>query len=103
MSMYEGEAYMSLGKKLRHLRTEKNLTQKQLAKKVDVSLKTISRYEVGETKPRYRKTYDKIAGVLDSTYDYLVADEEEFILNEKSSTAQQVQGMQKRWFKELSV
>ena len=74
MSMYEGEAYMSLGKKLRHLRTEKNLTQKQLAKKVDVSLKTISRYEVGETKPRYRKTYDKIAQVLDSTYDYLVAE-----------------------------
>ncbi len=50
---------MSFESKLRKLRENKNLTQEELAKLVGVSLKTISRYEMGESKPRYRKIYDK--------------------------------------------
>lgn len=72
---------MSFGKKVRELREIKGLTQEELANKIGVSLKTISRYESGESKPRYRKVYDKLAEVLDTSHDYLVTDEENFILN----------------------
>ena len=72
---------MSFESKLRKLRENKNLTQEELAKLVGVSLKTISRYEMGESKPRYRKIYDKLAEVLDTSHDYLVTDEENFILD----------------------
>ena len=57
------------------------MTQEELAKKCEVSTKTISRYELGESKPRYRKTYDLLAKVLETSHDYLVTDEEDFIIN----------------------
>ena len=52
-----------------------------MANYCQVSLKTISRYESGQSKPRYRKTYDALAEALDTTHDYLVTDEEDFILS----------------------
>ena len=72
---------MSFGKKLRDLREAKNLTQQELANQVGVSLKTISLYETNESHPRYRKIYDKLAELLDTTHDYLVTDEDDFVLN----------------------
>lgn len=72
---------MSFASKLKNLREIKNLTQEELAKKVGVSLKTISRYESGQSKPRYRKTYDNLAEVLNTSHDYLVTDEDSFILS----------------------
>ncbi|EEI86607.1 DNA-binding helix-turn-helix protein [Anaerococcus lactolyticus ATCC 51172] len=71
---------MSFASKLKSLREEKKLTQGELAEKVNVSLKTISRYELGISKPRYRKTYDLLADALNTSHDYLVTDEEDFIL-----------------------
>lgn len=72
---------MAFAEKLKDLREGKNLTQDELAKLCDVSLKTISRYELGLSKPRYRKTYDALAEALDTSHDYLVTDEEDFILS----------------------
>lgn len=72
---------MAFANKLRDLREVKNLTQEELANMCDVSLKTISRYESGQSKPRYRKTYDALAKALDTSHDYLVTDEEDFILS----------------------
>ncbi|WP_394264341.1 helix-turn-helix domain-containing protein [Anaerococcus octavius] len=72
---------MVFANKLRDLREAKNLTQEELANMCDVSLKTISRYESGQSKPRYRKTYDALAKALDTSHDYLVTDEEDFILS----------------------
>ena len=71
---------MPFEKKLKELRESKNMTQEELAKYCDVSLKTISRYESGQSKPRYRKTYDALAKALDTSHDYLVTDEDDFIL-----------------------
>lgn len=76
---------MTFAKKLKKLRKDKKLTQEELAKLVGVSLKTISRYEKGESKPRYRKIYDKLAKVLDTSHDYLVTDEEDFVLNAREN------------------
>lgn len=71
---------MAFAEKLRDLREAKNMTQEELAKYCNVSLKTISRYESGQSKPRYRKTYDALAEALDTSHDYLVTDEDDFIL-----------------------
>lgn len=71
---------MAFAEKLRDLRESKNMTQEELAKYCSVSLKTISRYESGQSKPRYRKTYDALAKALDTSHDYLVTDEDDFIL-----------------------
>ncbi|MDO5048009.1 MAG: helix-turn-helix transcriptional regulator [Anaerococcus sp.] len=71
---------MGFANKVRELRELKGLTQEDLAKLVEVSTKTISRYEMGQSLPRYRKTYDLLAKHLDTNHDYLVTDEDEFIL-----------------------
>lgn len=76
---------MSFATKLKKLREEKRLTQQELADMVDVSLKTISRYELGLSKPRYRKTYDLLAKSLDTSHDYLVTDEEDFVLTAREN------------------
>lgn len=76
---------MSFSNKLKNLREEKNLTQKELADLAGVSLKTISRYELGISKPRYRKTYDLLAKALSTSHDYLVTDEEDFILKTREN------------------
>lgn len=72
---------MSFSEKCRKLRIEKEMTQEELAEAVGVSLKTISRYESGETMPRYRKIYDRLAEVLDTSYDYLVTEEDNFVMD----------------------
>ena len=72
---------MAFAEKLKELREGKNMTQEELANFCNVSLKTISRYESGQSKPRYRKTYDALSEALDTTHDYLVTDEEDFILS----------------------
>ena len=44
---------MLLGNTLRDLRNEKNLSQKQLAKRVGVNASTIALYETGDRLPSY--------------------------------------------------
>ncbi len=72
---------MSFSEKCKRLRMAKGMTQEELARAVGVSLKTISRYESGETMPRYRKVYDQLAEVLDTSYDYLVTEEDNFVMD----------------------
>lgn len=76
---------MGFANKLKELREIKKLSQEDLAKLCQVSTKTISRYELGQSKPRYRKTYDLLAKHLDTTHDYLVTDEDEFILKAREN------------------
>ena len=63
------------------MRTEKNLTQEELAKKSGISIKSISRYELGETLPRTKKYYEKIANALDVDTDYFLSQEANFFIN----------------------
>ena len=72
---------MNFATKLKNLRTENNLTQEDLAKKSGISIKSISRYELGETIPRSRKYYEKLANALDVDIDYLFSQETNFLLN----------------------
>lgn len=74
---------MDFAKRLKDLRTEKDLTQEDLAKVSGISLKTISRYELGKTTPRSQKYYDQLAKALEVSADDLMTSESYFILEAK--------------------
>lgn len=71
---------MQFGEKLKKLRLEKGLSQLQLSQLLEVSLKTISKYEVENTRPRYRKTYERLGEIFQVDINYLLTDEEDFLL-----------------------
>ena len=60
---------MSVGKKIKQLRIIYNLTQKELADKINVKASTISKYENGERKVSF-DTITKIAKELHCRLDY---------------------------------
>ena len=72
---------MSFGEKLREIRTQENLTQQEMADRIGVSLRTLKSYELGETLPRYRKIYHKIAEEFNVDVNYLLAEGDDFILS----------------------
>lgn len=61
----------SLGKRLKTLREEKDLTQGQLAKLVNLSQQTIGHYEVDRAKPDL-ETLQKLAEVFNCSIDYIL-------------------------------
>lgn len=67
---------MSLGNKIRSLRKTKNWSQGQLADKLDVHPKHISRYENEVCKPSF-EVLKKIGELFGVTTDYLLAEEPE--------------------------
>ncbi|WP_313961388.1 helix-turn-helix transcriptional regulator [uncultured Parvimonas sp.] len=72
---------MSFGKKIKTLREEKKLTQKELAKLLGTTSKTVSNYEAKDLRPRKMEMYEKLASIFDVNVNYLLTDEEYFILN----------------------
>ena len=62
---------VDFGRKLRALRKQKNLTQKQLAALIGVKNSIISFYEVGDRIPS-PEIIIKLAAVLNVTSDYLL-------------------------------
>jgi transcriptional regulator with XRE-family HTH domain len=70
---------MKFGEKVRKLRQEKGLTQKELAQKAGLGLKTITNYESGSTYPRSRRVYEILAGILGCKVEYLNGEGGDFI------------------------
>lgn len=62
-----------LGKKIKLARVELDLTQAQLAKKIDAKQKSISRYETGASLPSI-ETLIKIATVLKKPAGHFLED-----------------------------
>jgi len=71
---------MNFGDKVRELRTKKGMTQDDLAKQLGVSRRTIVAYEQGNTYPRRREVYEKLAELLGTTDAYLRTDIEDFMM-----------------------
>lgn len=71
----------TFGNKLYKLRTESNLTQKDLANILGVSDKAVSKWETGEAMPRV-KTLKNIADCFCVTYEDLLSQTEELKTNE---------------------
>jgi len=66
---------MSLGTRIKELRTQKRLKQSELAQIVGLnSYVQIGRYEIGKAKPA-ADMLSKLARALDTTTDYLVTDD----------------------------
>lgn len=76
---------MNFGNKIKSLREEKGLTQKELADMLGTSLKTISNYEVKGTRPRTMKNFEKLADIFDVNVNYLLTDEEYFIMQARDT------------------
>ena len=71
---------MEFGKKLKSLRTGKNLTQQQLADRLGVAKSIISYYESGDRYPSY-DVLIKIAHIFHVTTDYLLDIERKRLIN----------------------
>lgn len=83
--------------KVKKERREKGLTQQQFADMLGVSLRTITNYEKGESYPKQREIYGKMAEILGVDINYLLTENEEFYIraNEKYGTtgAQQAKAL----------
>ena len=67
---------MTLGQKLKKLRTDKNLTQKDLADQLHVTFQTISKWENDENEPDIF-TLKELAKLYDCSVDYLISEDEQ--------------------------
>ena len=65
---------MTLGQKIKKLRTEKGLTQKDLADDIHVTFQTVSKWENDENEPDV-STIRELAKLFGCTLDYLLSEE----------------------------
>ena len=70
---------MKFGEKLKQLRTDKGLTQEELATTVGISRRTYVSYEQEGRYPRKRELYGKLADSLGCDTNYLITEDEEFV------------------------
>lgn len=68
------------GQKIRKLREDLGWTQQKLADVIGCSLRTISAYERENIRPRHRRTYSKLAEVFGVDINYLLTEEDSFVL-----------------------
>lgn len=64
----------NLGKRMREIRTEKNITQERLGELIDVGTTHVSHIETGNTMPSM-KTFVRIINALECSADELLRDE----------------------------
>lgn len=62
---------VNMGKKLKALRLEKNLTQKQVADRIGLAISAVSSYESGVRYPSYEALI-KLARIFHVSTDYLI-------------------------------
>lgn len=79
---------MTLGQKLKELRSLKGLTQKELADKLHVSFQTVSKWENGENEPDIA-TLKELATLFNCSVDYLVGSEQEGVVANETQPATQ--------------
>lgn len=74
---------MDFGEKIKNERKKLNMTQKVFAAKIGVSDRVVWSYESGKSFPRTREAYKRIADALGLNVNYLLSDDEAFILEAK--------------------
>ncbi len=70
-----GVSEMTLGQKIKKLRSNRDLTQKELADKLHVSFQTVSKWENGENEPDI-STLRELAKLFNCSMDFLLSEEE---------------------------
>ena len=72
---------MKFCEKVKEARNKAGLKQDEHAKAIGVSLRTITNYESGERYPKKREVYYKLADVLKVDVNYLLTEDEEFLID----------------------
>ena len=72
---------MTFGEKFKTEREKRKLTQQEVADGLGINRRMITRYENGISFPRTRDAYKKIAEYFGVDVNYLLADDEEFVVN----------------------
>ncbi len=72
---------MTLGQKIKKLRNENGLTQKDLSNMVNVTFQTVSKWEKDENEPDV-STLKKLASLFGCSLDYLLSEEEDIHVDE---------------------
>ena len=75
----KGENTMKFAEKIRQLRKEKALTQREVAVHCGVSMRTYISYEQEGRYPRKREIYEKMAEMFGVDRNYLLTEDEEFV------------------------
>ena len=83
---------MELGNKILELRRKNNLSQEQLAEKLDVTRQTISKWELGETSPDIKQAKE-LSKIFKISLDELVDNDVKNIIVEKVSNTEKLAGM----------
>lgn len=83
---------MELGKQIYELRKKANLSQEQLAEKVDVSRQTISKWELGETAPDIKQA-QVLSQVFSVSLDELTGNDTKEVIYKKVSNTEKLAGL----------
>lgn len=67
---------MNFGDKVKNLRKEKGLTQRELGDRLGLSMRTIGSYESGTSYPKSRSIYAKMAEIFSVEENYLKIENE---------------------------
>ena len=67
---------MNFGDKVKNLRKEKGLTQRELGDRLGLSMRTIGSYESGTSYPKSRSIYTKMAEIFSVEENYLKIENE---------------------------
>lgn len=74
---------MTFGEKIKAERKKLGLTQIELGERIGVTNRVITSYENGKSFPRTRESYKKIADVLNVNVNYLLSDDDAFVMEAK--------------------
>jgi transcriptional regulator with XRE-family HTH domain len=72
---------MTFGEKVREARKKLNISQDDLSNKMGVSRRTVTSWETDKSFPRTRKVYEKLAETLDVPLNYLLSDDDAFVMD----------------------
>lgn len=72
---------MLFSEKLRNLRSEKNITQTELARRLGVSMRSVQNYESGRCYPKNTEMYKKLADIFEVSPNFLISDNDRYIMN----------------------
>ncbi|MBR0337914.1 MAG: helix-turn-helix transcriptional regulator [Ruminococcus sp.] len=71
---------MTFGEKIKAERKKLGLTQIELGERIGVTNRVITSYENGKSFPRTREAYKKIADALGVNVNYLLSDDDAFVM-----------------------
>ena len=93
---------MDLGKKILELRKKENLSQEQLAEKMNVTRQTISKWELNETTPDIKQA-KKLSRLFKISLDELTENDMTTLVMQKVSNTEKLAGLVLKVSKWLGV